>query len=42
MNYGEPLASTRLDENQLIEAKALKALKKIERRLARFSLKVNG
>jgi hypothetical protein len=35
------MGSTRFDKKQLIETKMLKALKEIEWRLARFSLKVN-
>jgi hypothetical protein len=41
MNYGNPMVSTRLDEIQSIETKAVEPLKEIGRRLARFPLKVN-
>jgi hypothetical protein len=40
MNHDKPMVSTRLDENQPIETKALETLRKTEGRLARLSLKV--
>jgi hypothetical protein len=40
MNHDQFMVSTRLDENRPGETKALETLREIERRLARFSLKV--